>query len=191
MASRVRKDFVDKMRTLDKKKGWKGRLVSASSGGPGEEPDRQPEDAEMEDTQISDGDEADEASASSADDVDLSIARLIQKTAKFVGKECEVRWEKRVSKMIHAEAANTAVRFEKERRDTMAQLEALEGKLMAEIKASRALGARSSASTEAGSSRESTWLPRKVAVKGWVVNWEDRFNTGPSPEETDKWLELF
>lgn len=62
---------------------------------------------------------------------------------------------------------------------------------MAEIKASRVDGARSSAFTAAGSSRDSSWLPRKMTIKGWVVNWDDRFSTGLSPEETDKWLEHF
>lgn len=101
-------------KAVDKKRVEKNKATSSSSGVLEEDADRQP-DVAMDETQIGDDEEAVEGIDSSADDVDPSIARLIQKTAKVVGKECEVRWEKRVSKLIKAEAAKTADRFSKER----------------------------------------------------------------------------
>lgn len=178
MASKVRAHCVDK-KAVDKKRGKDAKAASASSGAQPEDGDRQP-DVSMGEILISDDDAASERSDSSADDVDPSIAR--QGVRGAVGEAGVADDQGR---------GKTADRFEEERRSTTAQLQALEGRLMAEIKAFRSEAARSSTSTTAGSSRDSAWVPRKVTIKGWVVNWEDRFSTGLSPEEMDKWLELF
>lgn len=135
-------------------------------------------------------DEGEAARSESSEEIDPSIPRLIQKTAKSVRKECEARWEMQVAKMIQGEAAKTAKRFDADTKHTDAQLRSLEERLRAEIKASRAVGGPS-ATTTAGSFRDGDWQPRSVTIKGWVTIWEERFNTGLAPAEVDQWLDFF
>lgn len=129
-------------------------------------------------------------SSSSSEEVDLAIAKLIRRTASAVGKECEARWEQQVNKLIKDEAAKTAARFDTERVETTNQMRKMEERLWEDICQVRRAGASSSI---ASTSRvcDGDRRPRRITVKGWVLDWEARLEMGLAPEEVDKWLAEF
>lgn len=104
---------------------------------------------------------------------------MIKRTPSVVGKEFERSWERRVPKNNETESAKTAEKSENGRNHTDAKLKQMEDRLRTDIEqvCQRSLAS----SILASSSREAKWRPRRIIAKGWVQDWEGRFDRGLAP----------